>query len=117
MAKHNPTPINGNRFLFVKSGNILYKLDLMDILWISSEGNYITINTETKKHIVKMSLRKVLQYLPNEYFVQIHRSYIVQKSYITQIDMTLNELYIEQTPLPLGRKFKESLFDQLKLLK
>lgn len=117
MAKHNPIPTIGNNFLFVRAGNILHKLDLMEILWISSEGNYITINTNAKKHVLKMSLRKVLQFLPSEYFVQIHRSYIVQKCYISQIDMSLNELYIGQKALPLGRKFKENLFDQLKLLK
>ena len=117
MAKHDSTPIAGNSFLFVKIGSVLHKLDLREILWISSKGNYITINTKSKGHIVKMSLRKVLQFLPLEFFVQVHRSYIVQKSYITRIDMGLNEVYIEQTPVPLGRKFKENLLEQLKLLK
>lgn len=117
MAKLNPTTIIGNSFLFVRAGNILHKLDVMDILWISSEGNYITINAKARKHVIKMSLRKVLHYLPKEYFTQIHRSHVVQKNYISKIDMSLNELYIDQQPLPLGRKFKENLFSQLKLLR
>ncbi|MEM1322236.1 MAG: response regulator transcription factor [Bacteroidota bacterium] len=101
---------------FVKSNSQLFKVFIADIQWIHSEGNYCTIQTRQKKYAIKISLTKIKQQLPEKQFLQIHRGFIIQLSLITNIDISSNEVFIGQKALPLGRKYKKQLLDQLNLL-
>ena len=101
---------------FVKSGHMLQRIKILDIHWIHSDGNYCTIVTADKKYAVKISLTKIKQRLPEDYFVQIHRSYVVQTGLIRNIDLTSLEVFIEDQGIPLGRTFKEDLINSLNLL-
>ncbi len=102
---------------FVKQNNLLRKIPIAEVLWIKTEGNYSLIHTTTKKYILKLSLKKVLEQLPVAYFVQIQRAYIISLSKIEDIDMSTNEVIINKERLPLGRNYKEALFGRLKILK
>ncbi len=102
---------------FVKQNNLLRKIAIDEVLWIKTEGNYSLIHTTTKKYILKLSLKKVLEQLPSDYFVQIQRAYIIALSKIADIDMSTSEVIINKERLPLGRNYKEGLFNRLKILK
>lgn len=109
-------PINLAGSFFVKNGHILHRVKFLDIHWIHSDGNYCTILTTNKKHVVKISLVRLQQRLPTGIFIQIHRSYIVQTELIRHIDLTSNEVYIGEKALPLGRTYRDELIQQLNLL-
>jgi len=102
---------------FVKQNNLLRKIPISEVLWIKTEGNYSLIHTTTKKYILKLSLKKVLEQLPTAYFIQIQRAYIIALSKIEDIDTSTNEVIITKERLPLGRNYKEALFSRLKILK
>ena len=102
---------------FVKQNNLLRKIAIDEVLWIKTEGNYSLIHTTTKKYILKLSLKKVLEQLPSDYFVQIQRAYIIALPKIEDIDMSTSEVIINKERLPLGRNYKEALFNRLKILK
>lgn len=106
-----------NDALFVKQNNLLRKIPIEDVLWIKTEGNYSLIHTTSKKYILKLSLKKVLEQLPSDYFIQIQRAYIIALPKIEDIDISTNEVIIHKERLPLGRNFKEDLFSCLKILK
>ncbi len=103
--------------LFVKQNNLLRKIPLADVLWIKTEGNYSLIHTTSKKYILKLSLKKVLEQLPPDYFIQIQRAYIIALPKIEDIDISTNEVIINKERLPLGRNFRDALFSCLKILK
>lgn len=103
--------------LFVKQNNLLRKIPIEDVLWIKTEGNYSLIHTVGKKYILKLSLKKVLEQLPSDYFIQIQRAYIIALPKIEDIDISTNEVIINKERLPLGRNFRDSLFSCLKILK
>ena len=103
--------------LFVKQNNLLRKIPIEDVLWIKTEGNYSLIHTTSKKYILKLSLKKVLEQLPHDYFLQIQRAYIVALPKIEDIDISTNEVIINKERLPLGRNFRDALFSCLKILK
>lgn len=102
---------------FIKQNNLLRKIPIDQVLWIKTEGNYSLIHTTTKKHVLKLSLKKVLEQLPIGHFVQIQRAYIVALSKVEDIDMGTNEVIVNKERLPLGRNYKEALFSRLKILK
>lgn len=102
---------------FVKQNNLLRKVPIQDVLWIRTEGNYSIIHTTTKKYILKLSLKKVLEQLPKDYFIQIQRAYIVALPKIQDIDVASNEVIINKERLPLGRNYRDALFSCLRILK
>jgi len=64
--------------LFVYVEYRLVKINLADIEYIESLEDYIRIHTTTGKPLMTlMTLKKVLEKLPDDQFRRIHRSYIV----------------------------------------
>lgn len=57
-----------------------------DILFCKAEGNYTAICTGKKQHLCSMNLGKVAELLPNNGFIRVGRSYIVNFEYITMLD-------------------------------
>lgn len=64
--------------LYVYAEYRLLKIPLTEIEWIESLEDYIRIHTKTGKPVMTlMTLKKVLEKLPESAFRRIHRSYIV----------------------------------------
>ncbi|NHN27252.1 response regulator transcription factor [Flavobacterium jejuense] len=94
--------------LFFKENGVLVKVHLTQILYIQSMQNYIEIYLENRKRvIVHYTLKNILNQLPKDFFLQIHKSYIVNTKYITQIDGLT--LYLKDINLPIARNRKEGL--------
>ena len=102
--------------IFIKHGHVLKRLRLNEIVWIKSDGNYCTFSLVDKKHVLKISLTRVLDGLPRDAFVQIHRSYAVRIDQITSIDIHENLIFIDGVSLPIGRKYKESFLARINLI-
>ena len=102
--------------IFIRNGHLLQRLRLSDIIWIRSEGNYCTFVTKDKKYAIKISLIRVLDVLPSDAFIQIHRSCAVRIDQITAIDVHTNQVFIDTASLPIGRKFKEALISRINLI-
>jgi len=73
-------------FLFVKADRKHYKIAPDTILYIEGLKDYIRIHTETEKIIVLENMKDILEKLPANQFVRIHRSYIVPFSKIKVIE-------------------------------
>lgn len=104
---------NKKQSLYIKDNYIRVKLDTSDILYIQSEGNYLEIFLENKKHLIRSRLADFLLQLPNNNFVQIHRRYVVN---ISKIDLLGTDFVeINNTELPVSKTFKVNLETQLNL--
>lgn len=57
-----------------------------DILYCKAEGNYTTVCTGKKQHLCSMNLGKVAELLPQNGFIRIGRSYIINFEHITMLD-------------------------------
>ena len=56
-----------------------------DILWIKSDGNYIEIFENNRKHLLRSSLKKVFEQNEVSHLIRCHKSYIVNKNHIRSI--------------------------------
>ncbi len=80
--------------ILIKSGKKLYKVPFDDIYFIKSESEYITYQTKSfGKLMVHGALKEVENTLPQNQFLRIHRSYIVNVSHIKYVEA--NVVFIE----------------------
>jgi len=104
----------------LKKGHLLVRSErkntiiLFDnIEYIESLGNYIKIFTSSDKTIVsKEKISSIVERLP-ECFLRIHRSYIVNRNKIESY--TKDWIIIDENRLPISRKYKESVIQDLSL--
>ncbi|MFK7770643.1 MAG: LytR/AlgR family response regulator transcription factor [Saprospiraceae bacterium] len=102
--------------VFIKRNNILEKVEINDIEFIQSEGNYCVISTEKKKYALKMSLIKVRKMLDCHQFLRVNKRHIINMSLISSIDLSTNQIKINEVSFSIGRTYKEGLLKRLKTL-
>ena len=75
-----------NTSLPVKKGNKIILVDYEDISYLQAEDKYVTINLiDGGSYITDKTIKELDLLIPSE-FVRIHRSYIVNKSCISEIE-------------------------------
>ena len=75
-----------NKYLVLKSGYSELKIWLKDIIYISSENEYVSFHTLDKKHLIYVRLKEIEAMLPSSIFIRTHRSFIVSKAFVTKIE-------------------------------
>ena len=98
-------------YLFVKTDKLLKKVTIQDILFIESMGNYVLIHTSSSKEITYSPLKSLLEFLPDNLFIQVHRSYIVQTSKVQAIEG--NMLIIGTHKIPIARNLRDEVLNAL----
>ena len=93
-------------FIFVRSGAGMIRIQLDDVLYIQSFMDYSKVHlSQGGTVIVSMPLKAMLEKLPHEKFIRIHRSYIVAVSQIQYIGKNKIVLF-SNVGLPVSRSYK-----------
>ncbi|GGG38776.1 LytR/AlgR family response regulator transcription factor [Bizionia arctica] len=100
--------------LFLNVDKTLHKIETNSIVYIESNRNYITVITDNKKLSYIDSLKNWIQKLPNNQFIQVHKSFIINRKYVEKISG--NEIYVQGNRIPIGRTYKQELLKQLKII-
>lgn len=99
--------------LTIKDGNSLLRIPLQDIRWIDAAGDYVIVHTHEINHIARASLRDLMQRLPPERFVRIHRSTIVNLAVVQKLKPHQNGEYFVSVlggkELKLSRGYRDQL--------
>ena len=99
-------------YIFVKSNGLLKKLFFDDILFIEGLENYVLVYTVSSKEVVvHVTLKNLSLSLPEERFLQVHRSYIVNKKKVDAIEG--NMVCIGEKRISVSRSFRASVFASL----
>lgn len=94
--------------LFLKTDYRIVKVSIPDIRYIEAMSEYLKvwIEGELKPIITLLSMKKIEERLP-DYFMRIHRSYIVNLTKIQEVNK--NCIIMDaQTYLPIGDMYKEA---------
>jgi len=91
-------------FIVIKEDRKNVRINLDELFFIESLSDYLKIQCKEKTHITKKKISVMQQELP-EYFIRIHRSYIVNSNLLTTFNK--EEVRIGGEQLPIGRKYKE----------
>nr|MBP6619755.1 response regulator transcription factor [Leadbetterella sp.] len=98
----------GGDVIYIKEGTDQVRIKLHDILYLEALKDYTKIVTETKQHCVLSSLGVLIKDQHFSSFVRVHRSYAIQKHYVSKIQT--NDVMLRNDFLvPIGRSFRENL--------
>lgn len=94
--------------IFVKSDYKIVRIHIDDIKYVESANEYIKIYLDNNEVITTlMRLKNIEEQLPNQMFMRIHRSFIVNLSKIKAIERVRvqldNKIYI-----PIGDQYKDA---------
>ncbi len=104
-------PIEESRHITVRSNYSLVKIQIDDILLIESFDDYLNITlVDNKVYVVRMTMKNILEQLPENEFIRIHRSYIVP---LNKIETVRNKnVYMGDKKIPLGNKYEKDFFEK-----
>ncbi|CAM1351609.1 LytR/AlgR family response regulator transcription factor [Tenacibaculum insulae] len=100
-----------NDFMFVRADRKMIKINLNNILYIESLGDYLKIFTDDATIVTRETMSNLLSKLPINQFLRIHRSYIIS---IQKISSYTNEfIEVNKKAIPISRSYKESVLQKL----
>jgi two-component system LytT family response regulator len=89
-----------------------------EILYCEGENNYTQFTFSNHKPLMISKTLGEYEELLSEYgFLRIHKSYLVNKSFVNSIDRDGNILMVNGKSLPVSRRKKEGIMNSLKGLK
>jgi DNA-binding LytR/AlgR family response regulator len=117
LMKHVLTAASQPSYIFIKSDKRIEKIELSDILFAESIGNYVCIHTTGKKILAYLTMKSLEAQLPHQEFIKIHQSYLVNSSRIDAIED--NQIRLSSIALPISRHYRETVMKivQQRLLK
>jgi two-component system, LytTR family, response regulator len=99
-------------FMFVKTDNRMQKINYSDMLFVEGLGNYVNIKTTKGKFTTLLNIKDLVENLPSEQFLRVHRSYIVSLEKIEYVEGN-NICLIGNITIPLSETYRNQLWTAL----
>ncbi len=100
-----PAAVNEPASIYIKSDKKQVQLELDEIYYLESVGNYVKIWDARKYLLTPSTLSSFEEQLPPDTFVRIHKSYILNKKFVHYIEGNMIRLK-NGKELPLGKSYK-----------
>jgi len=97
--------------IFIKVQKRLLRIAYPDIFYIEGFGDYIKVVTAHTVHTSYSSLNKIGELLPDQQFIRIHKSFIINLRHIQFVEGNLVRILDKE--LPLGVTYKDALYKKL----
>jgi len=98
-------------FIFVKSNLKKRKVFLSELKYVEALGDYVKLVTEHDSLVVLSTMKAFEQLLPEDRFLRIHKSYIVNLDKVQRYNS--KQIELENQSLPLSRNRKTDLVEAL----
>ena len=109
--------VNQNERLVIRANGHVFLLKSEDIYWIEAEGDYVTVHTPKKSHLVRETMKNMENRLHEQGFQRVHRSCIVNLSYVSElISVDSGDYQIilrDNTTVKLSRNYRDILYQRL----
>ena len=110
--KTMPMQISVDHF-FIKAEGKIFKISYEELLFAEAKGNYTKVVTCNKTIMPAISFSNFEKLLASDFFVRVHRSYIINK---TKIDSVGGDtIHIKNLEIPIGSHYKENFLKSLGL--
>jgi DNA-binding LytR/AlgR family response regulator len=101
------------KYLVVNADYSLQKIPYADILCIEGLDDYLKIHLSSKKTLVtRMTMKSIIERLPDSEFVRVHRSFIVPLSRIESVRNKV--IYLADKEIPVGNSYSAVFFSKFK---
>ena len=97
--------------IFIRSNKKYIQIEIDAILFIEASGNYTKVITKLEVITVREKISSVLDVLPKEDFLQVHKSFAVAPKHIKSIEG--NRIFIFDHIIPIGKVFRTNIVQLL----
>ncbi len=101
-----------NDFFYIKVNNQMTKVFYDEISHIEAFADYIKIFLGAKKLVTLQTMKNMENKLPQNKFIRIHRSYIVNQKKVTVYNSS--NCQIGDLQFPVGKSYKENFLETMK---
>ena len=93
-------------YLFIKSDTRYFKVNYDDIRFIEGMRDYVAVHTPKQRILTLMSMTRILERLPADRFMRVHKSYIIG---IRHIELIQNHrITIAGREIPISNSYREA---------
>ncbi len=105
--------IDAQEYFFIRENNSYIKLNMGDVLYIESMGDFSKICIlGNKSHMVLISLKNLEKQLPVKFFMRVHKQFIINVLHI--INVSTSDIKLSNhTIVPISAAYKQLLLDNL----
>lgn len=100
--------------IFVKSDSRFVRIPYQDLFFVEALADYVIFNTVKGKFIVHHTMKGIEKKLPMSIFSRVHRSFIVNRNKINQIEDF--NISIADKMIPVGASYKEQFLSKINQL-
>ena len=111
VTREPASPFVLNDSIFVKDHETMVKILISHIFYVEAERNYCRIYSKEKEYVLVMTLKDLDEKLPNEHFMRIHRSFIINISQIDEVGGTY--VVVAKKVIPLSKTYRDELLKRL----
>lgn len=91
----------------VPIGSETIKIETNQITYLQSWGNYVKIFTTEKMILASISTQGLLELLPGDKFIRIHKSFTINRDFITSWNQ--KEVIVLTNVIPIGISYRQSI--------
>jgi DNA-binding LytR/AlgR family response regulator len=103
---------NNSGFILLKADKKIHRVILNDISYLESIGDYVKVHYGTKCIIVHETFQNLLSQLPNNQFIQVHKSYAISLNKFETIEG--NMIKIGDKNIPIGQTYRNEFLSFIK---
>lgn len=97
--------------IYIRADFSLVKIPLNDILYIEGLADYVKFYIHGRKTVIsRITMKEVMDKMPQDRFIRVHRSYILPFSRIESVRGKV--IYIGDQTFPIGKTYINSFFDR-----
>ena len=113
LSRYWPRKSDNNTQLMIRAGRKNRLIPHNDILYIEGLKDYVKIFCTDRRYTTRLTIKNALSSLPSSRFLRIHKSFVINRDYLTAFDGLSVELSsapgAEPITLPVGLSFRDSL--------
>ena len=102
------------RKIILKADKKIYSISFSEIKYIEGQGDYLKIHLVDKVLVVHQTLKSIMESLPEEEFMRIHKSYLVNLNHIEFIEG--NQVKVGENQIPVSPPNREELLERFSSL-
>jgi len=99
--------------LFIRVEGYWLKVDLVELQIIKADNNNVFVKTNNRDFKCNQRLKDLVEQLPQESFMQVHRSYIVNLEHVNKVDGEV--IQVANRIVPVSKSFIGDLYDRLNI--
>ena len=109
--------VNPDERIVIRTAGHVHFLRPSEILWVEASGDYVTLHTIDREHLLRDTMLRMEQRLLPHRFLRIHRSTIVNLNRIAELVANDHGDYTvvldNRTELRLSRSYRDELYEAL----